>query len=83
MTSKHGWDGRAGSVVPRTIDDLLHHISNFNFIITLIFGETSLLSTQYRVAVDIVEEFRADLASTTGGCTNSRFFYESVRVLRT
>ena len=38
----------------------------FNFIITLTFGETNLLSTQYRMVAEIVEEFGVNLASMTG-----------------
>ena len=63
LKSRHGREGKAGAIVPKTIDELIHHISNFNFLITLIFGEKSLLSVQYAAAVQTISAYSVDLMS--------------------
>ena len=63
LLPRHGKNGRAGFVIPSTIDELLHHLKNYKFLITLICGESSLLGEQYRHAIEIIEEYSVDLAS--------------------
>ena len=65
LAKRHGRNGKAGAIVPTTIDELIHHCRNFKILINIIMGEDCLLSTQYGTAVDTITEYSVDLMSLT------------------
>jgi len=63
LSSSDGKDSKLGFIIPSTIDQAIHHIKNFVFLVAFLLKPTSYLHIKWKEATKIIKQHHTILSS--------------------